>query len=170
MGFLGRASSTSPRFLPFSHSPEPPRDVCSERSPQHVLVVYIDAVGMVISSRLPSTKEAVMIAIFKNVGVVACGFVLSVSLSQQIMWAADEMKASHSSSRIGGQAGQSYDHAKRTHVSFPRKERIDGRPGERLGGQAGREYDHIKHDYEPIYATGRIGGRAGASYSPIQLE
>ncbi len=111
-----------------------------------------------------------MIRQFKVVCMLACGFVLSVGLSQQTTWAGDEMNGSYSAARIGGQAGQSYNHVTHEHGSSQSKVRLARRLGERIGGQAGQPYDHIVHTYKPIYATGRIGGRAGASYSPIQLE
>lgn len=111
-----------------------------------------------------------MITVTKIVGIFACGVILNVGLSHQITWAKDGTEASRFASRIGGQAGQPYGHAKHTPPAAQAKERLDGHPGERTGGQAGRPYDHMKYEYEPIQAKGRIGGKAGESYSPIQLE
>ena len=110
-----------------------------------------------------------MIAVTKTICILTCGFVLSVGLSQTT-WAGDEMKSSRAASRIGGQAGQSYDQVIHKDGSGHMKERIATHSGERIGGQAGRPYDHIKHSYEPAHANGRIGGQAGESYNPIQLE
>lgn len=109
-----------------------------------------------------------MITVSKIVCFVACGFVLGVSLSDQTTWARDEIKVFHPVPRIGGQAGQPYDHPK---VAVQPVKRIVGQPGERIGGQAGRPYDHMKHEYESgLHARARIGGQAGESYDLIQVE
>ena len=55
------------------------------------------------------TKEVLMIGQSKIVYILACGIVLGIGLSRQPPWAQDEMKAPHYESRVGGQAGQSYE-------------------------------------------------------------
>lgn len=109
-----------------------------------------------------------MIAVSKIVCILACGFVLGVGLSDQTTWAGDETKVFRPAPRIGGQAGQPYDHLKP--VSVQSVKRIEGQAGERIGGQAGRPYDHVKHEYASVQTEERIGGQAGESYSPILLE
>lgn len=119
----------------------------------------------------PSTnKEVRMITLSRIICMLVCGFVLSIGLSDQTIWAKDGMTDSDFTSRLGGQAGQPYGQVTHNDGSAQSKERLDSRPGERLGGQAGRAYDHVKHEYEPIPVQGRIGGEAGESYSPIQLQ
>ncbi|MCS6305341.1 MAG: hypothetical protein H8K07_16995 [Nitrospira sp.] len=111
-----------------------------------------------------------MIRPSKIVYILACGIALGIGFSQQLTWAGEEMKTPHPESRIGGQAGQSYDQVTYKDESAHTKERLHRHPGERIGGQAGQPYDHLKHDYESTHAEGRVGGEAGESYSPIQLE
>lgn len=111
-----------------------------------------------------------MISLSKIVCILACGFVLGVGLAYQTTWAGDGMKTSRSTPRIGGQAGESYDHAKHEHESLQAREEIKGHPGERIGGQAGRPYEHMKHEYESAHAAERIGGQAGEPYDFIQVE
>jgi len=45
------------------------------------------------------------------VSLLACGIALGIGLPHQPIWAQDEMKAPHSESRVGGQAGQPYEQA-----------------------------------------------------------
>ncbi|MDC8450008.1 MAG: hypothetical protein LV473_16855 [Nitrospira sp.] len=111
-----------------------------------------------------------MIRPSKIVYIVACGIALSIGFSHQPTWAGEEMKDPHPQSRVGGQAGQPYDHVTDKDESAQTKERLHRRPGERIGGQAGQPYDHIKHDYESTHAKGRVGGEAGESYPLIQVE
>lgn len=111
-----------------------------------------------------------MIGYSQIVYILAYGVVLGIGISHQPTWAEDGMKAPHSESRIGGQAGQPYEQITYKDESAQTKERLHRHPGERIGGQAGQPYDHLKHDYEATHAKGRVGGEAGESYSPIQLE
>lgn len=111
-----------------------------------------------------------MIALSKIVGIISCGFMLAVGLSDQTVCAGDEMTVSRSTQRIGGQAGQPYNPLKYEHASVQPLERVDGPVGARIGGQAGRIYDHIKHEHASVQPGGRIGGQAGEGHSPIQLE
>lgn len=90
-----------------------------------------------------------MITVSRIICMLACGFVLSIGLSDQTIWAKDGMTDSDFTSRLGGQAGQPYGQVTHNDGSAQSKERLDSRPGERLGGQAGRAYDHVKHEYEP---------------------
>ncbi len=112
-----------------------------------------------------------MITVSKIACILACGVVLGVSLSDQTTWARDEIKVFHPVPRIGGQAGQPYDHAKHDYGSLQARERIGGQPGERIGGQAGQPYDHMKPEYESgLHARARIGGQAGERNGLIRLE
>jgi hypothetical protein len=92
-----------------------------------------------------------MIAISKIVGVMSCGFLLCLGLSGNAVSAADEMKASQSAERIGGQAGL--------------KGKLMGAAGhqsaERIGGQAGLRGDEEKLKGVAGQSGERIGGQAG---------
>ena len=109
-----------------------------------------------------------MIAVSKIVCILACGFILGVGLSAQSTWAGDGTKVFHPPPRIGGQAGQPYDHLKP--ASVQPVERVERQAGERIGGQAGQLYDHVKHEYASVQPEERIGGQAGESYSLTQLK
>lgn len=111
-----------------------------------------------------------MIRLSTIVSLLTCGIALGIGLSHQPTWAEDGMKAPHSGSRIGGQAGQPYEQVINKDESAHTKERLHRQDGARIGGQAGHPYDHLKHDPESTHAKGRVGGEAGESYSPIQLE
>lgn len=103
--------------------------------------------------------------------IVACGFVLTVGLSDQTTWAGDETEVFRSAQRIGGQAGEPYDHVKHELGSLQAKEEITEHPGERIGGQAGRLYHDMKHESESsLHVQARIGGQAGEPYDLIQVE
>jgi hypothetical protein len=77
------------------------------------------------------------------------------------------MKAPHSESRVGGQAGQPYEQIIYKDGSAHTEERLHRQRGERIGGQAGQPYDHLKHDYEPTHAKGRVGVKQGRATAPF---
>ena len=70
-----------------------------------------------------------MRSILKIVGVTSCGFLLCLGLSRCAVSAPDEMKASQSAERIGGQAGLA--------AHLENREVGAGQSAERIGGQAG---------------------------------
>ena len=61
--------------------------------------------GCIVTRLEPITEEDTMVAIPKIVGVMSCGVLLCLGLSGCAASARDEMKASQSAERIGGQAG-----------------------------------------------------------------
>ena len=82
-----------------------------------------------------------MVSIPTVVGVITCGFLLCLGLSNTAQGdyaasAADEMKAGQSAERIGGQAGLRGDQEKLKGVA--------GQSAERIGGQAGLRGDQLK--------------------------
>ncbi|MDF0668524.1 MAG: hypothetical protein P0119_20945 [Nitrospira sp.] len=133
-----------------------------------------------------------MKAVAKMVCTVACGFVLTVGLSDQTTWAGDETNVSRSAQRIGGQAGLPYDHVKQEFAPVQAEERIGGQAGQpydhpeqaqvqaeegvegqagaRIGGQAGRPYDHVKHQQASVLPEGRRGSRPEGTMVSSKLE
>jgi len=87
------------------------------------------------------TKEAPMATFPKVVGLLSCGVLLCLGLSNaaQARIAAsdtDKMNAPQARERIGGQAGRDYDQQQWKLVA--------AQPGERIGGQAGLGYEQDK--------------------------
>ena len=95
-----------------------------------------------------------MVAIPKIIGVMCCGVVLCLDLSGTAVAAEADTKAGQSGERIGGQAGQGYEHVKQERIAVTQ-------PGERIGGQAGRGYEQQKWERLVAHLGERIGGQAG---------
>ena len=94
-----------------------------------------------------------MRSILKIVGVTSCGFLLCLGLSRCAVSAPDEMKASQSAERIGGQAGLA--------AHLEKREVGAGQSAERIGGQAGLETYLETREVGAGQSAERIGGQAG---------
>ncbi len=105
-----------------------------------------------------------MTRLSRCVGIIVCGSLLGLGLTNNVVLAGDDTKTASSGEREGGQAGWGYDPVQRDCVA--------ARPGERIGGRAGRPYNHVKvkREHVPRLLGERTGGQAGRGYDPVQWE